>query len=225
MEDPVVNWATFIGPLGVAAFGVGGVIIGSFLTHIFTGRRDKRTHKRELYSKLVDKVYDLYPDYHRTLSRIVETVSGVEEVSGEKVVELRERAKAIEQEMQVFASRDVLDAFDIWQRVIVTMVGLSKVPDMKSAFSSFREEEPDLDVDLDLPGLIDSNISEAIERLLEVSSITSSLALAAVRVDLRIDAYKSWFALRKARRSIKKVMASRSSDAGKRTSAYPSGSS
>ncbi|SDU67361.1 hypothetical protein [Amycolatopsis keratiniphila] len=212
-----MNWAIFSGPLGVAAFGVGGVVIGSLLTHLFTGRRDKRAHKRELYSKLVDKVYELYPEYHKTLSRNVEVLSGIMEMPEEKILELRDHVAALEQEMQVFASRDVLDAFDIWRSIIATIAMMSGIQNIKGEAASILEKAPpDLELDLDLTSLFRVNLPETLEKLLEASSAASSLALAAVRVDLRIDTYKSRFALRQSRRRVKKLMASRSSDAADR---------
>lgn len=159
-----------LGPLGGAVVAFVGVLAANYAT----GRREQKNRSNAHLSRLIDKRYDLYVEYMDILDANADLFLG-DDILGDREI-TTSRLLALELRMKVYASSDVLAAFEHYRDCMRRLTNFGKMT---------PEEQGDLRYDV---------------------VVSSTLALAMIRADLQIDLYDSRRQRQLRRRAVKRLM-------------------
>ncbi|MFI5590138.1 hypothetical protein ACIA5G_34185 [Amycolatopsis sp. NPDC051758] len=158
----------------VAALAGGGLtLLGAVATAGLTSLRERKNRSNVHLSRLIERRYDLYLAYLDVMTRNASLFRGEQDPRTPDIDALYVELARLEEDMQVFASRMVLDAFEEYRECIRKLV----------SWNDADEEEQAL--------------------LLELERAVHTLSLAVVREDLGIEGFEPRWRGRRVRRAAK----------------------
>jgi hypothetical protein len=153
--------------------GGGLTLLGVLVTASLTSRRERKNRSNVHLSRLIERRYDLYLAYLDIMTRNASLLRGEEDPRTPDIDDLYVELARLEEDMQVFASNMVLEAFEEYRECIRNLL----------SWNEADEEERD--------------------RLLILERLVHTLSLAAIREDLGVEGFEPKWRRRRVRRAMK----------------------
>jgi hypothetical protein len=160
-------------PIFAALVGGGLTLAGVILTTILTALRERKNRSNIHLSRLIERRYDLYLDYLDVLTRNASLFRSEDDPRTPNPDDLYMELARLEESMQVFASRMVLDAFEEYRECIRQLRSWNEVDDATQA------------------------------DLLHLEQVVHTLSLTVIREDLDVEAFEPTWRGHRVRRAVK----------------------